>query len=193
MSTFLLSPAHSDGERARLLRKGGANFDLARRLRQEHGAPLGEVFSFLSGLYFRGKLAYARAFATSPADILVITPSDGLLAPETRVGLDDLSRYAAVPVDARDERYWLPLLRDCTALARRGLAGEVVLLGSLAPQKYLEVLVTVFGDGVYVPRDFIGRGDMSRGALLLRCVREQWMLDYVRASEVFPWLADSIR
>ena len=63
---FLLSPASCHGERARLLLRDEACFDLALRLRGE-GAPLGEVFSFLSGLYFRGKLAYARAFAASAA------------------------------------------------------------------------------------------------------------------------------
>ena len=44
-----------------------ATFDLAVRLRGPGGAALGEVFSFMSGLYFRGKLAYARTFPAPPA------------------------------------------------------------------------------------------------------------------------------
>ena len=64
---YLLSPAHSGGKRAGLLMRGGANFELARRLRSADGAPLGEIFAFMSGLYFRGKLAYANAFARPPA------------------------------------------------------------------------------------------------------------------------------
>ena len=66
-------------------------------LRGARGAPLGEVFSFLSGLYFRGKLAYARAFARAPRGvppILVITPDRGLLAPDVRVTLADLRAEA---------------------------------------------------------------------------------------------------
>lgn len=77
---FLLSPASCSGERARLVLRGDARFDLALRLRSRDGAALGEVFSFLSGLYFRGKLAYANAFARPPDDmdgVLVITPSRG--------------------------------------------------------------------------------------------------------------------
>ncbi len=60
---YLLSPAHSGGKRADLLMRDGADFELARRLRGADEVPLGEIFAFMSGLYFRGKLAYANAFA----------------------------------------------------------------------------------------------------------------------------------
>ena len=63
---FLLSPAHCGGKRAELLLNDRASFSLAVRLRSEAGATLGEAFSFLSGLYFRGKLAYADHFARPP-------------------------------------------------------------------------------------------------------------------------------
>src|SRR5438132_13806102 len=53
---FLLSPAHSGSERAKMLLSDRAHFDLAVKVRHG-GAPLGEVYAFLSGLYFRGKLA----------------------------------------------------------------------------------------------------------------------------------------
>ncbi|HEY6929256.1 MAG TPA: hypothetical protein VJA66_06235, partial [Thermoanaerobaculia bacterium] len=60
---FLLSPASCSGARARMLLRRQARFPLAERVRRPEGAPLGEVFSFLSGLYFRGKHTYAQAFA----------------------------------------------------------------------------------------------------------------------------------
>ena len=66
---FILSPASCAGQRARLVFNASARFDLAVRLRSPEGAALGDVFSFLSGLYFRGKLAYARAFAAPPPGV----------------------------------------------------------------------------------------------------------------------------
>src|SRR5204863_6378117 len=104
---FLLSPASSSGERARLLFNPHAQFALALAVRTMEGAPLGEVFSFLSGLYFRGKLGYARAFARPPAGVpgvVVITPSEGLVSPESPVTLHRLRRRAPVPSDARAHR-----------------------------------------------------------------------------------------
>jgi hypothetical protein len=172
---FLLSPAKASGERASMLLREGASFDLARAVRSSRGAPVGEVFSFLSGLYFRGKLAYARAFGGP----LVITPDRGLIAPETAVRVGDLRAMAEVPIDAREARYREPLERDVAALARRvGRGGEVVLLGSVASGKYVEVLVGILGERLLFPVDFVGRGDMSRGGLLLRCARAGVELPY---------------
>jgi hypothetical protein len=182
---FLLSPAHCGGERAQLVLRERAQFDLARRLRTREGAPLGETFSFLSGLYFRGKLAYARSFARPPAavaGVMVITPCQGLRLPEVRVDVPLLRRYGRVPIDPAEARYVRPLLRDARALAAslQGLAGwEVVLLGSVASRKYAEPLAEVFGERLVFPAEFVGRGDMSRGGLLLRCVAEGRELDYV--------------
>lgn len=180
---FLLSPAHCGGERAGLLFRDGAAFDLARRVRRAPGAPLGEVFSFLSGLYFRGKLAYARAFAAPPAGapgIFVITPSEGLRLPEEPFDLARLRGMARVDIDADDARYHRPLARDARRLAAAiGPAGEAVLLGSIASGKYVDPLADVLGERLRFPRDFVGRGDMSRGGLLLRCVRTGRELDYV--------------
>lgn len=92
---FLISPAATSGVRAAMLLHEGARFELAVRLREE-GAPVGEVFAFLSGLYFRGKLAYARRFG--PESSRVITSCAGLLAPETLVRRRDLLRFARVPI-----------------------------------------------------------------------------------------------
>jgi len=179
---FLLSPASCSGERARVLLREAAAFPLAVRLRQE-GAPLGEVFSFLSGLYFRGKLAYARRFsAGSPelASTFVITPTRGLLSPDASVTAEDLREFASVPIDHRSERYRVPLERDVRELARRlPAAGEAVLLGSIATAKYVDVLSAALGSRLVFPADFAGRGDMSRGGLLLRSAREGRELGYV--------------
>jgi hypothetical protein len=181
---FLLSPAYCGAERARLVLRPEATFDLACRLRTREGAPLGEVFSFLSGLYFRGKLAYARAFACPPkgvAGVMVITPCQGLRPPDVRVDVPLIQRYGQVDIAAADARYRRPLVRDARRL-RRALVDrgdwEAVLLGSVASDKYVEPLVKVFGDRLLFPVEFVGRGDMSRGGLLLRCVNEGRELDY---------------
>ena len=181
-TVFLLSPASTSGERARVLLNERAQFSLAMRLRSEAGAPLGEVFSFLSALYFRGKLAYARAFARPPAGLcgaFVITPGEGLRDPAEPITLARLRRYVDVPVKTSEPRYLGPLLRDAGALARlAGTGCRIVLLGSVASVRYVEPLLQVFGDRVLFPPVFVGRGDMSRGGLLLRCVAEGHELDY---------------
>jgi hypothetical protein len=180
---FLLSPAHCGGERAGLLFRNGANFDLARRVRRPPGAPLGEVFSFLSGLYFRGKLAYAEAFASPPAGlagVYVITPNEGLRRADEPVDLARLRAFARVDIDADDARYHRPLRRDARLLAAAlGPHAEAILLGSVATGKYVDPLTEVLGDRLRFPPDFVGRGDMSRGGLLLRCVRAGQELVYV--------------
>jgi hypothetical protein len=178
---FLLSPADCSGLRARLLQRKDPAHDLGRRLHGEQGASLGDVFSFVSSLYFRGKLAYARAFARPPlgaSGVHVITPCDGLRPPESPVRARDLRRYGGVPVDPDERRYRRPLLRDLEALAPGWGEAEVVLLGSVASPKYVELLTSVLGTRVVFPSDFVGRGDMSRGGLMLRCVQEGRELSY---------------
>ena len=182
---FLLSPANASGIRAqRILREQGA-FELAVRIR-ETGAPLGEIFRFISGLYFRGKLEYARAFAEPPDNtpgILVITASRGLVSPDEVLNLADLREIAAVPIHAEDPRYRSPLERDAQQLARQmGEDCEVILLGSIATPKYVEPLLAIFGDALLFPSQFVGRGDMSRGGLMLRSVREGIPLAYAPVS-----------
>ena len=163
-----------------LRRKAG--FDLARRLREE-GVPLGDLFSFLSGLYFRGKMLYASAFADPPSScpgILVITPCRGLLPPETRITAADLRLFAATGIGEDIEAYTRPLSRDARRLARRaGSETEIVLLGSIATGKYLNVLLKTFGSRLRFPRDFVARGDMSRGGLLLRRAEDGEELEYI--------------
>jgi len=179
---FLLSPASCGGERARLLFDPRSDFEVARALRAAPGVPLGRVFSFLSGLYFRGKLEYARTYARPPggsAGVFVMTAGEGLCLPEMLVRLDTLAAWAGVPIDVREPRYTEPLLRDARVLAT-GLADcDVVLLGSVATGKYVDLLAQVFGDRLLFPSEFVGRGDMSRGGLLLRSVRDGRELSYV--------------
>jgi hypothetical protein len=111
----------------------------------------------------------------------VITPSRGLLPPAQPVGLALLGEFAAVDLHPREARYTEPLARDARLLAEAigSRATEVVLLGSVATGKYVDVLTTVLGPRLRFPADFVGRGDMSRGALLLRAAREGRELDYV--------------
>jgi hypothetical protein len=183
---FLLSPAHCGGERAGFLFRPGASFELALQLRTPRGAPIGEVFSFLSGLYFRGKVAYAARFGASmPAQSRVcgphvITTNRGLTSTEMHITLDELRQMGSVPIDADDPRYRRPLERSARRLARR-LPGDarVVLLGSIASGKYVDVLLPIFGARLFFPAEFIGRGDMSRGGLMLRCADEQRELTYI--------------
>jgi hypothetical protein len=150
---FLLSPAHCGGKRAGYLLDDRARFPLAQRIRDQ-GITLGEAFSFLSGLYFRGKLAYATRFAR-PAGrtdaVQVITANRGLLPVGTVIGVDDLRAFAGVDIHQDDPRYRAPLERDLERLS----AGKPEI-----------------GERLLFPAEFVGRGDMSRGALLLRASRE---------------------
>jgi hypothetical protein len=165
-TVFLLSPAYCGGRRAKILLKPGSTLAIAERLRT--GAlTLGEAFTFCSGLYFRGKITYARAFA--PHATYVITPTRGLQPPATIVTADLLREFAGVDIASDDKRYRRPLERDLRALAKQLPDGaRVVLLGSVATGKYVDVLVRSLGRQLHFPPSFIGRGDMSRGGLLLR-------------------------
>jgi hypothetical protein len=180
---FLLSPAHCGGKRAKQVLSPRADFPLARQLRSKQGARLGDVFSFVSGLYFRGKLTYARRFAvpasTAGPGVHIITANAGLREPDTCITLAALLAFADGEVDPSNARYRRPLERSARALAAEiGPDCEVVLLGSVASPKYVDVLSGIFGEQLRFPIDFVGRGDMSRGGLLLRKAREGVELEY---------------
>jgi hypothetical protein len=164
-----------------------AQFDLAVRLRGKQGVAIGEVFAFISGLYFKGKITYALAFARPPepgapiagSGALVITPNAGLRPVETAVTADAVRAFAGVDIAANDPRYRRPLLASARALAEEiGPDCDVVLLGSIASAKYVDILTDVFGERLRFPIDFVGRGDMSRGGLLLRAARSGEELPY---------------
>jgi hypothetical protein len=181
---FLLSPANCSGKRAGYLLGGTSSSPVAARLRSTEGAPIGEVFTFMSALYFRGKLAYASAFAKPPAGwdgIQVIVPGRGLCAASTTIKLPDLEEIASVEVDLEDQRYLKPLARDAGRLATKlRPTDSVVLLGSVATPKYLQPLKAVLGSRLHYPEAFVGLGDMSRGSLMLRCAAEGRELAYVK-------------
>jgi hypothetical protein len=184
---FLLSPARTDGKRAAVLTNERAEFDLALRLRHE-GVTLTEAFSFLSGLYFRGKAAYAAQFGKAPENILpqyVITSSSGLLAPHAKVNLQSLREFSKVPIDLAEPAYRIPFEKSIRKLkAKLNEQCEIILLGSIATDKYCEPLIQAFGPRLMFPKDFVGRGDMSRGGLLLRATRTNKELEYVSLQAV---------
>jgi hypothetical protein len=145
---------------------------------------LGEAFAFLSGLYFRGKLTYASRFAKPPqrrAGVWVITANRGLLAAETPITLRDLETFGTVDITQSDPRYRIPLERDALVLGANPET-DFVLLGSVASDKYAEVLINALGDRLLYPTDFVGRGDMSRGALMLRAAQKGRELSYQKLS-----------
>jgi predicted kinase len=152
-------------------------------LRSADGAQLGEVYSFVSGLYFRGKLAYARAFGKAPPALsgaLVISPCEGLRFPEEQVTAERLESWRYVDIDENEPRFTEPLVAHVRALdAGWGAAARWVLLGSVASDKYVLPLTSVLGERLLFPADFVGRGDMSRGSLALRAARAQSELRYV--------------
>ncbi|MGH9884425.1 MAG: hypothetical protein ACREBE_02785 [bacterium] len=181
-TVFLLSPARCDGRRAKMLLNPSATFELARRTHAA-GAPVGEIFSFLSGLYFRGKLAYAHAFgrrAERAPSAFVITTDRGLLIADTVVTRSDLLAFAKVDIALAGDQYVTPLARDVERLATEtSNETQFVLLGSIATGKYADTLTRILGERLRFPAEFVGRGDMSRGGLLLRCVAEQRELEYI--------------
>jgi len=166
-----------------MLTNEAANFAIAEQLRSPEGAGLGDVFAFLSALYFRGKLAYSRRFACvadGRAGVLVITPGLGLVSEAQRIGVAHMRAFADVEVHHENERYVEPLLRDARRLAAEsGDGARFVLLGSIASAKYSTPLLQELGDRLFFPAEFVGRGDMSRGGLLLRSANEGRELEYV--------------
>jgi hypothetical protein len=193
-TVFLLSPATLQGLRAQRLAARGASFETARRFRSAEGVPIGEAFAFLSSLYFRGKIAYARRFATAglapdlaplelapeeEAGVHVIAPGYGLVSPGWALTRERFRKIHRTPVDVTVRAYHRPLTRDARALAARLPAdAQIVLLGSVATGKYVDVLRPVLGDRLRFPLCFAGVGDMARGAILLRAARSGEELEY---------------
>lgn len=178
---FLLSPANLSGTRAGYVLRDNAESDLACRLRRG-GVPLGELFAFLSSLYFRGKLAYAKAFSVPPMGMCgsyVITATAGLMDPDVIVTVEQIRDMAAGRIEANDRCYRDSFDLGCRLLSEKIDAScDVVLLGSIATPKYVEPLLQAFGERLLFPTEFVGRGDMSRGGLMLRAVEAQTELAY---------------
>jgi hypothetical protein len=158
---YLLSPANSGGIRAKILFSLNAQFDIAQRLRNS-SVPLWEVFSFISGLYFRGKLVYAERFKNPPPGVPgvhIITPAAGLLLPDEPMTLVRLKSISASTVDPDNPEYRRPLDRDVFRLGELlGRDTQVILLGSIATQKYVAPLLEVFGETIALPERFCWPG-----------------------------------
>jgi len=173
-TVFLLSPAYCGGRRAAILLNPKSDAATARQMRSGR-LSLGHAFAFMSGLYFRGKLSYAERFG----ETLIITPTRGLQPPWQPFNLDLLREFAAGDISLENAEYRSALERDVTALAKRtGRRSSVVLLGSVASGKYVDVLLPILGGRLRYPVSFIGRGDMSRGGLLLRSAASGDELEY---------------
>lgn len=220
---FLLSPAIATGRRALQLAAPRASFAAAGRLRSPEGLPIGEAFCFMSALYFRGKLAYARRFASSWAEhwagppvlpgqpgcggqesgvdlqlapdagsILIIAPGFGLVTPEWPLTAERLRRLARTPVDPARRGYSAPLRRHARELASLlPAAARIVLLGSIATGKYLDLLLPILGERLLFPRAFAGTGDMRRGAMMLRAAASGEELEYAAAARAARFSAPS--
>jgi hypothetical protein len=164
-----------------MLLNGTARFELAARLRRGEPVNLGEICAFLSSLYFRGKLAYVRAFA--PGRAWVITSHRGLVPVEEIVSLEEMQRFAEVPIDLAEPRYTGPLAETARAIRDAHAPCEAVLLGSIATGKYVDCLLPIFGDALRFPAEFVGRGDMSRGGLMLRSAEARQELEYIGVAQ----------
>ena len=172
---FLLSPANCRGRRAQQVLSPKATFSVAARLRGE-GVPIGDLFAHMSGLYFRGKITYARKFGRA----FVITPDQGLMPAETAITSQVLTRFADARIDLGNPAYRMPLEQTARALDdEAGADAQFVLLGSIASEKYVQVLSAIFGSRLVFPATFVGRGDMSRGGLLLRAAAASEELEYI--------------
>ena len=171
---FLLSPAFCGGRRAAILLNPQSPAVTSRALRAGK-LSLGGAFAFMSGLYFRGKLAYAERFGQA----YVITPTRGLQPPAVAFNLALLREFAVGDVSLDNPIYRSALERDVRAIARQlSDRGQVVLLGSVASGKYVDILLPILGDRLRYPVSFIGRGDMSRGGLMLRSAASGEELEY---------------
>jgi hypothetical protein len=180
---FLISPANLSGLRAKQLTSPRARFGLAVRY-QEGGVAIGDAFAFMSSLYFRGKLAYARAFAVpSPViggeGIFIITSGYGLVPPDWLLTEERFKRMKTIDIDAKIRRFTRPL-KEHAELIHRALEpdAQVILLGSVATGKYVDVLRPILGDRLRFPKHFAGLGDMARGGLMLRAARLGKELEY---------------
>src|SRR5438552_3001986 len=182
---FLLSPAKLSGKRGQMLLDPEARFALAQALHSSEGAALGEVYSFVSSLYFRGKAAYAAKFTSSAGSLgaWVITPGGGLCRLTERVTATRLAGWQRVLVGEHNPHFTAPLARHVSELLDSvGTETRFVLVGSVASKKYVAPLLEVLGPRLFYPAKFEGLGDMARGALLLRCARDGHELDYTPAA-----------
>src|SRR3954470_16973395 len=136
------------------------------------------------GPVFPGQVSLRRSVRAAPGGARIRSVRDhaesGLLIPSVRITLDELADLAKTDIGASAEEFRNPLQRDAKALAQAlGTRGEPVLLGSIATPKYVDVLLSAFPQELLFPTEFVGRGDMSRGGLMLRALDAHRELAYV--------------
>ena len=177
-TVFLLSPANLGGLRAKQLMSPRASFDAAVRYRSDEGVPIALAFAFMSALYFRGKIAYALQFG-GIENTRIITTGFGLVPPDWCITEARMKKMQKVDVDVNDRAYAKPLRETAANLAAElDDDAQVVLLGSVATGKYVDILWPIFGERLRFPAAFAGLGDMSRGGLMLRAARAGRELEY---------------
>jgi hypothetical protein len=92
----------------------------------------------------------------------------------------EMQGLAKNQIDLSDKRYCCTLRRSAEEIAGKLVKqSQVVLLGSIATGKYVDLLLEVFDERLLFPVEFVGRGDMSRDGLLLRCAYDKLELSYV--------------
>ena len=182
-TVFLLSPANMNGLRARQLVSPRASFSAALAFRNG-GVAIAEAFAFMSALYFRGKIAYAKHFAAPPpglpgSGVLVIAPGYGLVPPDFALNEETIKKIKRTKVDPKKPSYRRPLETHARQVAAAITEDtRVVLLGSIATGKYVDVLWPIFGDRFLFPSSFVGIGDMSRGSIMLKAATSGVELEY---------------
>ena len=114
------------------------------------------------------------------------------MLPDTVVTLSDLRRISSTSIDEKNSHYRLPLDSDLRRLRKMvGNETDVILLGSVATSKYITPITDVFGERLLFPKDFLGRGDMSRGSMLLRCCEQGLELEYLPVETITRSLSKS--
>ncbi|MDX1583536.1 MAG: hypothetical protein R3338_08050 [Thermoanaerobaculia bacterium] len=186
---FLISPANLNGTRAKQLRSKHAMFEAAKAYRNG-GVPIGQAFSFMSALYFRGKLTYARRFSVSPTPgsiepVQIITAGYGLVSPDWLIDQKRMRRLQRTKIDPRSRTYRSTLQKDVRRLRDEcDESVRFVLLGSVATGKYVDVLHPILRDRLKFPASFVGIGDMQRGSIMLNAARSGVELEYVGMDHV---------
>jgi hypothetical protein len=114
---------------------------------------------------------------------LVIVPGLGLLPPETVFSPEQLQATAQIEVDADNPAHHEALLEAAASVDRATCHQcSFVLLGSVASAKYTTALLKVLDQRLLFPAEFVGRGDLSRGGIMLRSAASRQELSYIPVS-----------
>ena len=138
-----------------------AKFAAAMQYRTEAGVEVADAFAFMSALYFRGKIAYARQFAVPSAliggnGIFVITSGYGLVPPDWRLTEERMKRMRRIDIDADARNYTKPLREHAQLIAVKDYLDsdeyvEYVARNTLGLVRPGETLVVVTGTDAPAP------------------------------------------